>query len=228
MTRAAHVRCRVAALLLAGALTGFSPGTAAAADQGSLADPAALLARIGVAAPATTRFVEVHFSPLLVTPVVVSGELEYRSKDLLRKRIERPYREQMEVNEDRVSIARDGEPARSYSLKRVPALRGILVAFGSLLAGDYAAIEQSFAIVATQDGDAWQLLLTPREDAIHRRLRDVVVAGSANTARCITVNEADGATSVTLLGAVAGTALPEPLELERLERLCSNREHPDG
>ncbi len=52
--------------------------------------PDALLQRLARPAPATTVFVEVHFSPLLSRPLIVSGELQYDGPDSLGRSVEKP------------------------------------------------------------------------------------------------------------------------------------------
>ncbi len=210
--------------LLVGLLTTVSLAFPPMIARGAASDPSDLLDRIARPAPATTRFIEVRFSSLLTTPLVVSGELDYQSATSLTKRIDSPYHEQMNVTGNEVSIVREGEPLRHFSLKRAPELRGMLTAFGSLLAGDHTTVEQYFQISAAEDGDSWQLVLTPRDPAVARRLPKVVVTGRAKIPRCLTVTEAGGNASVMLLGDAGLDPLPEPLELAALDLRCRNLE----
>ncbi len=188
-------------------------------------DPAALLARIARPAPASTAFVEVRFSSLLATPLVVAGELQYRSADALGKRIDHPYHEQMEISGGDVTVIREEESPRHFSLKRVPELRGMLSAFGALLSGDQSALERYFTLGLTGDDLSWALVLTPRDAKVRKRLREVVVTGRADTPRCLTVTETDGDASVMLLGDTGSGNLPDPLDLTGLDRLCRKPEH---
>ena len=192
--------------------------------RGGTADPGALLARIARPAPATTPFVEVRFSSLLATPLVASGELQFRSADALDKRIDRPYHEQMNIRGQDVSVVREGEAPRHFSLKHVPELRGMLSAFGALLSGDRSVLERFFQLNLTEDDASWTLVLTPRDARVSKRLREIVVTGRTDTPRCLTVTEADGDASVMLLGDAGLGGLPEPLDLVRLDRHCRNPE----
>ena len=210
--------------LLVGLLTSVSLGFPPMIARGAASDPSELLDRIARPAPAKTRFIEVRFSNLLTAPLVVSGELDYQSATSLAKRIDSPYHEQMNVTGDEVSIVREGEPLRHFSLKRAPELRGMLTAFGSLLAGDHATVEQHFQMAVAEDGDSWQLVLTPRDAVVARRLPEVIVTGLATIPRCLTVTEAGGNASVMLLGDAGLDPLPEPLELAALDLRCGNPE----
>ncbi len=205
---------------LASALLALFPMMA----SGATTDPGALLARIARPAPATTPFVEVRFSSLLATPLVASGELQYRSADALDKRIDHPYHEQMTIRGPDVRVVREGEAPRHFSLKRVPELRGMLSAFGALLSGDRSALERLFQLNLSEDGVAWTLKLTPRDGRVRKRLRGILVTGRDDSPRCLTVTEADGDASVMLLGNAVLREMPEPLDRVRLDRHCANPE----
>jgi hypothetical protein len=226
MTQPARTNCvsRPALHWLFGLLTCGSLAFPPMIARGAAPDASDVLERIARPAPATTRFVEIRFSSLLTTPLVVSGELDYQSATSFAKRIERPYHEQMNVSGDEVSVVREGEPLQHFSLKRAPELRSMLTAFGSLLAGDSAAVAQQFQIAVAEDGDSWQLVLTPRDPAVARRLQKVIVAGRAHTPRCLIVTEAGDNASIMLLGDASLDPLPEPLELAALNRRCGNPE----
>lgn len=192
--------------------------------SGGTADPGALLARIARPAPASTPYVELRFSSLLATPLVASGELQFRSADTLYKRIDHPYHEQMEIRGQDVRVVREGEAPRHFSLRRVPELRGMLSAFGALLSGDRSALERLFQLNLTEDGVAWTLKLTPRDARVSKRLRGILVTGRDDSPRCLTVTEVDGDASVMLLGDAVLHELPEPLDRARLDRHCANPE----
>ena len=73
-----------------------------AAPDAAAPDLDALLQHLARPAPATTPFVEVHFSPLLSRPLVVSGELQYSGPDSLARNVEKPYSEHTVIQGDRV------------------------------------------------------------------------------------------------------------------------------
>src|SRR5580692_6632096 len=103
-----HVRWIASALALYGAQAVAAP------------DVDALLAHLARPAPATTAFVEVHFSPLLSRPLIVSGELTYSGPDALARTVDRPYSEHTEIHGDEVSITRGSGKPRTFSLQRAP------------------------------------------------------------------------------------------------------------
>lgn len=194
------------------------------AERGAAAtDADALLKRLARPAPATTPFTEVRFSSLLATPIVLSGELQYAAADTLGKRVDQPYREQIDIHGEDVRVARDGERERHFSLKRAPELRGIVASFAALLAGDRAQLERYFQLGLEEHDDDWQLTLTPRDERVRQHLTAVTVIGRTDTPRCLVTAEADGDASVMLLGDAPAGTLPAPLEISALEKRCRSR-----
>jgi hypothetical protein len=183
-------------------------------------DVDALLARLARPAPDTTTFVEVRYSSLLETPLVVSGRLEHRQDGSLLRRVESPYEEVTELRGENVSVERAGAKPRRFSLERAPELRGMLASFGALLQGDRAMLDRFF-VVAAQGTDArWEITLSPRDAKLQRRLAVIVVHGGGDQPRCFTLVEPDKDESVMALGVQRPSDLPQPLERQSLEDWC--------
>jgi len=180
------------------------PGAAVCATQ----QVDALLKRLARPAPATTPFLEAHFSQLLAKPLVVSGELQYLGPDNLARIVEQPYHERSEIRGDSVSLQRESQPPRSFSLQRAPELRSLRASFAALLGGDRAALEQQFTLDLHGDEQHWTLGLTPRDPHALEHIRSLVVYGSASEPRCLITYQANDNTTVLLVGQGAKTPLP--------------------
>lgn len=77
---------------------------------------------------------------------------------------------------DRVQLT-PGDPDLPMSLEvMLPVLTG-------LLAGDWAALRQHFAIDQTGEPDAWQARMTPLDDAVATRLKSIRVSGGEQIER---------------------------------------------
>ena len=127
------------ALALAAAPVLGAPGAAApgvAAQQSAVPDLDTLLQRLARPAPATTPFVEVHFSPLLSRPLIVSGQLQYGGPDSLARNVDKPYSEHTEIHGDEVSVVRGNGKPRTFSLQRSPELKTLLSSVSALLGGN--------------------------------------------------------------------------------------------
>jgi len=185
-------------------------------------DPERLIDRLARTAPARVAFVEARYSPLLRQPIVVSGELAYLGPTHLDRDVTAPYREHTTIRDGAVSIEREGEPSRTFALRRAPELRGLVAGFAGVFAGDSAAVKRSFAIAAKGAEDAWTLELTPLDPGTQRRLSRILVTGAAGEPRCLLVFGDRDAATVTLLGAAVlnlrpDVPLPQLLEHCRAE-----------
>lgn len=183
----------------------------------TLADPERLIDRLARTAPASVGFVEARYSPLLREPIVVSGELAYLGPARLDRDVTKPYREHTAIRDESVSVEREGEPPRTFALRRAPELRGLLAGFAGVLAGDSAAVKRNFAVAAKGVDDAWTLELTPLEPGTQRRLDRIVVTGAAGEPRCLMVFGAREAATVMLLGAAVLSLRPDVPLAELLE-----------
>ncbi|MCC7461663.1 MAG: outer membrane lipoprotein carrier protein LolA [Gammaproteobacteria bacterium] len=185
------------------------------------ASPAArLISRLVLPVPAITPFVEVRYSALLTRPLLVSGELEYRGPRSLHKHILAPYHEQQLIDGDRVTVEREGEQTRRFSLQRSPELKGILDSLGSLLAGDLQALERSFDVSVEEGAGGWTLRLVPRSVRARRQLSSILVSGRGTHAACFITQEPDGDASYLLLGEVHLPAQPRPPERAWVREHC--------
>jgi hypothetical protein len=207
------VRCSVLALLL--------PAASALAQQSPAApDIDALLRRLARPAPASTPFVEVHFSPVLSRPLIVSGELEYDGPDSLARTVDKPYSERTVIHGDDVSVTRGTGKARTFSLQHAPELKTLLSSFSALLGGNRQQLEQSFALTVSGDDAHWSMALTPRDSRVTQRVSRITVNGAAGSPRCMTTTAPDGSVTVMLMEAAAQTALAPDIDRAALEKVC--------
>ncbi len=167
-----------------------------------------------------------RYSRLLTTPLRVGGELEYRGATSLAKTVSTPYREQTQIEGETVSVTREGERARRFSLQRAPELRGLLASFGAMLAGDGKTLKQFFDVSATGDDARWQLRLVPRDTRARRRIVEVGVEGANDAPRCFVVRGGKGEESFLVIGEAA-SALPEATPArDRLMAWCQGQSTP--
>jgi hypothetical protein len=182
-------------------------------------DVDALIARLARPAPASIAFTEVRVSTLLREPLVVSGELEFSGPASLDRHVRKPYREDTAIRGESVRVEREGEPPRSFALKRAPELRGLLTGFSSLLTGDVPGLKRSFDVQAQGTEQSWTLQLVPLDARARRRLQKIEIAGHEVTPRCFSLLNGDGGASVMVLGDAAAN-VPANATLESLKELC--------
>lgn len=198
------------------------PSGANATSPDAAVDARTLIRGLAKPPPATIDFTEVRFSSLLKQPALVSGTLGYESATALDRNVTRPYRETTHIRGGSVRIQREGEPERSFALKRAPELQGLLQAFTALLAGDPAAVERDFQTTVSGDLDDWQISLRPRDARLAKRVDQIRIDGHNDLPRCFAVIENGTGASIMLLGLVTHLELPQPLTREWLQRKCAS------
>lgn len=193
---------------------------AARSACGATPDLDALLLHLARPAPATTPFVEVHFSPLLSRPLIVAGELAYSGPDSLARTVTKPYAEHTEIHGDEVSVTRGNGKPRTFSLARAPELRILLNSFSALLGGNRQQLEGSFGLAVGGDDAHWSLGLTPRDTQVSHRVAHILVTGSGSSPRCMTTSAPDGSVTVMLMEAAAQTPIAPDVDPGTLEKVC--------
>lgn len=191
-----------------------SPAKAAAPP-----DPAALLAALQHPAPTATAFFERRQSPLLARPLLFSGELQRPVAGTLVKRIDRPYLELTRIEGEKVSVERDGEPARKFSLRRAPELRALTASIEAVLGGDLVLLQKYFRLRMNGTEAAWTLNLTPIDKRLAKRVDSMRFLGSGGQLRCMDLALAGKENSRTWLAERATTAAAAPDEATR-DALC--------
>jgi hypothetical protein len=205
-------------LSLSLALMGL-PNAALSADS----DVDTLIRRLARPVPSQVAFTEVRFSPLLKDALVVAGQLSYEGPASLDRSVERPYRERTQIRGESVRVAREGEPARSFALKRSPELRGLLNGFVALLSGDPTSLHGAFRATLAGDVNArWHLELTPIDARLAKRLGRIAIDGHGENVRCFSTATTDGGSSVMLFGELAAREWPTPITHSALEKHCTD------
>lgn len=184
---------------------------------------AALVRALERPAPAAIAFKEIRFSALLDRPLVVSGELKYLAADHLERLVTNPYRETTTIRGESVRIERQGEKLRTFSLNRAPELRGILMAFSGLLAGDLQAVQREFDVSAEGSQESWSLSLAPHDPRARKQLRELRMTGSKDEPRCFFMTSGTGARSAMLLGAAAHEPLDSDSTADDLTTICETK-----
>lgn len=188
-------------------------------DHASL-EPATLIERLKQPAPATIDFRELRFSALLDAPIATRGTLRYVAPDHLERLVREPYLERTTIRGESVRVERDGEKLTTFALKRAPELKGLLSAFGALLAGDSKAVQENFEIEATGTRERWELRLVPRDARTRERVPELLVVGRNDAPRCLLMSGTGEAHTVSLFGELASSAPEKQVSVEQLMASC--------
>lgn len=179
-----------------------------------------ILSRIARPAPSSTPFVEVRGSKLLKNPLRLSGEYARPDDDTLVREVRAPYVEKTTLRAGEAVIERAGQTPRRFALSRAPELAGLQNSFGALLSGDVALLQRHYHLQTEGTRQRWVLTMTPKDAALQKRLREVVLFGRGAELRCIEARPAgQGDLQRTLLAGAAQRAAGAT-DLAALAALC--------
>lgn len=214
---------RLIALLLSLLLATTLATTASAAAL----DSASLIASLAQPLPAKTTYFEQRESPLLAQPLQFSGVLERPAVGTLVKSVAQPYVERTVIADGRVTIEREGQARRRFSLKRAPELVALTASFEAILSGDASTLQQHYRIDTLGNAEAWTLTLTPREPRLAKRVLAIRLYGGLldryPTLRCIDLDLAGAENSRMWIGELAARAMANTDAAER-DAMCSGAE----
>jgi outer membrane lipoprotein-sorting protein len=199
-------------VLVTGAASAAAPGLAES-----------LLAGMARTPPVSTPFVQVSYRGVLDRPLVVSGTLRWLGGDRMERDIEKPFTETAKIGDGELSVQRNGGEVHRMPLTRAPQAGAMLAGFRALLGGDVSALEDEFTLAAEGGKTHWVITLAPRTTQLKRQLESIVIDGRGEEPRCLTVTDANGDTSITLVGRMAGQGLRSAAPLESaLAARCRN------
>ena len=155
-------------------------------------DVADLLAHVAASVPAQVTFTETRHSSFLDVPLVSTGVLRFSPPDRLVKEVHKPRWQRFVIDGSALRVDEKGQPSKTISLDRVPALRAFVESFRAPLAGRLKDLEHFYQVTLTSSGDDWRLKLTPREPDLARVVDSVEVSGAGAMLRRFTVTETDG------------------------------------
>lgn len=182
-----------------------------------------LLAGMAQTPPVATPFIQVAYRGVLDRPLIVSGTLRWLGGDRMQRDITKPFKESAQIGDGEVSVQRGSGEVHRMPLARAPQAAAMLTGFRALLGGDASALQQDFTLAAQGDQAHWVLMLTPRSAQLQQQLKSIVIDGRAHEPRCLTLTNANGDSSITLVGAMAQQGLQSAAPLESaLAARCRN------
>jgi len=182
-----------------------------------------ILAHLAKSGSAQTEFIEVSYRGMLDRPLVVSGTMKWLGGDKLERDVEKPYKMVAKIGDGQMSVQRGDGTVQSMPIARAPQMAAILSGFRALLGGDVAQLSRDFEVKAAGNEARWVLTLTPRTNDLKHRVQSIVIDGRDDAPRCMTLDESDGDTTITLVGAMAHAGLPSSVPMQSaVAALCRN------
>jgi Outer membrane lipoprotein carrier protein LolA-like len=185
---------RILTLLLCSWLVGSAAAAVPATDALDQ-----LMAQLRQRQHGHVSFTELYISSVLDRPLASSGELFYDAPDRLEKRTTLPKPERMVIEKGQLSFERRHKQYH-VALADFPQAAPYIEGIRATLAGDRPALERVFRISFDNLADSWTLKLTPLDTHVAAEVSAVLIAGSSDVIKTVTVQLVNGDRSITTLG----------------------------
>lgn len=154
-------------------------------------------------------FYERRSSAMFNKPAESRGTLSFRAPDRFEKTTTTPIRERLVIVGNLLTLqALEGGEPRTVNLDEHPQVAGAVQSIRAILAGDPKPLRQHFEVRLTGVLSRWQMTLLPKEPALKRLLRQVVVSGEGGQVKVLETTETSG--DVTELTLLAGPTVKTP------------------
>ncbi len=140
-------------------------------------------------------FVERQFIAVLDRPTEASGELFYDAPDRLEKRTLKPKPESLILDHGTLDLRR-GKTTRTLNLNDYPQIGIFVDSIRETLAGDLAALKQTYSMEFTEAPDGWVLVLIPRDPQWVIQVSRIRVSGRNDDLRAIEFERPNGDHSI--------------------------------
>ena len=128
-------------------------------------------------------------------PVKLSGSLVYRKPGYLKKHIDRPYEEMLEINGDYLSVTDYEGFTQQISLQDTPEVYLYVYAFRGMLSGNYQLLNENFRIDFKGKAEDWVIGFVPLVKSDKQILKQIIFAGRhAKISRIEIINRDDKST----------------------------------
>jgi len=102
-----------------------------------------------------------------------------------------PFPQVLKLTRREIVHEQSGKIRFQLSAAREPAVKAINQVLFALFAGDFAALEQSFAAVGKVEGERWQVTLTSKEPALAQLFKEIRLEGG-HTVQKVELFESNG------------------------------------
>jgi hypothetical protein len=140
-------------------------------------------------------FREQKYLSMLTQPLESAGVLIYDAPDHLEQRTTLPHPQSV-VLEHGIVTMQVGKRRRVLRLADYPQLAPLIDSVRATLAGDRAALENSFTLAFSGTLEHWQLRLRPRDARLAATLTRIDMRGERDAVREVQVLQSDGDRSV--------------------------------
>ena len=167
--------------------------------QAAIWDRAALTSLMATTVAGEQHYTETKELAFLEVPSVSQGRLLFFPPGRLVKQVEKPNPVRYEINGDRITVSRPGEPDQVVSLDAHPLLRTYIETLLAVLTGNFETLERHYEMELTGERSAWQLKLIPLNSQIAMVVKSLTIRGCGKQIEQIVTQEQGGDRSILTL-----------------------------
>lgn len=166
----------------------------------------------------SARFTERKQIALLAAPLESEGEIHFAPPDRLVRRVTAPSPSVVLLDGRRLTMASNGR-REQIDLSTQPVVASFVDSFRHVLRGDRAALERAYRTSFTRDGQAWRLVLRPKDDTLRRFMTSLELRGERNAIGSMRMVERSGDVTVTEFSDVRPNRRFTAAQMRRIFRL---------
>lgn len=148
------------------------------------------------------RFVETRHVALLDAPIISSGEMRFTPPDRLEKDTFQPRRETLVLEQNTLTVERDGR-SLTWHVGSRPEAMAFIESVRSTLSGNRETLQKYYRLELQGSAKNWTLLLLPSTPEVQALITRISISGSGAQVRRIQYQQADGDRSELLLTPMA-------------------------
>ena len=151
-----------------------------------------VLQSIASRAVKSSNFTETRTAYFLEKPIVIEGSLEFRSPDILIKRITGPEMIEQYIEGEILSIFQNKNITKTISLERNPELAAGVNAIRWVLSGNLVAINENFVVSFKSDNAKWRIGLIPKDLTVADNIERILITGNNEYITAINIVQVNG------------------------------------
>jgi len=159
----------------------------------------ALMAALHQVRTSTARFVETKYLRLLNQAQTSTGRLTYVAPDWFQKETLEPIASRLTIHGGRLTIERQGERTREFSLSDYPEFAALTEGVQATLGGDLSELTRDFTVRLDGNPNGWLLTLEPRGAKPRGLVASIRIRGERTAILEIETTEPDGDRTDTIV-----------------------------
>ena len=148
-------------------------------------------ARVGTPELVRGQFEQKKHIEALERPLLSRGDfLVARNRGVVWRTLA-PFPQVLKITRREIVQEQNGKVRFQLSVEREPTVKAINQVLFALFAGDFSALEQSFSIGGTLEGERWRVIMRPTSTALAQLFKEIRLEG-VSTVQGVDMLEANG------------------------------------